>query len=79
MPIDFNPHIQFNSNINTPHRIIQQSVAFTGQLEKDTFTKSVTVDSSNVDNKYEGLKIGKKSFGTIKKNWRRSNFIYYNQ
>ena len=67
MPIDFNPHIQFNSNINTPHRIIQQSVAFTGQLEKDTFTKSVKVDSSNVDNKYEGLKIEKKSFGTIKK------------
>ena len=67
MPIDFNPHIQFNSSINTPHRIIQQSVAFTGQLEKDTFTKSVKVDSSNADNKYEGLKIEKKSFGTIKK------------
>ena len=57
MPIDFNPHIQFNSNINTPHRIIQQSVAFTGQLEKDTFTKSVKVDSSNVDNKYEGYHV----------------------
>lgn len=75
MPIDFNPHIQFNSNINTPHRIIQQSVAFTGQLEKDTFTKSVKVDSSNVDNKYEGLKIEKNHLEQLKKLEKKQLYI----
>lgn len=75
MPIDFNPHIQFNSNINTPHRIIQQSVAFTGQLEKDTFTKSVKVDSSNVDNKYEGLKIKKNHLEQLKKLEKKQLYI----
>ncbi len=65
MPIDFNPHIMFNTNNNLPQRIVQQSVAM-NQLEKDTFTKSVKINS-DVDAIYEGIKIEKKSFGTLKK------------
>ncbi len=65
MPIDFNPHIMFNTNNNLPQRIVQQSVAM-NQLEKDTFTKSVKINS-DVDAIYEGIKIEKKSFGILKK------------
>lgn len=64
MPIDFNPHIMFNTNNNSPQRIVQQSVAM-NQPVKDTFTKSVKINS-DVDATYEGIKIEKKSFGTIK-------------
>ena len=73
MPIDFNPHIMFNTNNNLPQRIVQQSVAM-NQLEKDTFTKSVKINS-DVDAIYEGIKIEKKSFGTLKIR-RRSNTLH---
>lgn len=65
MPIDFNPHIIFNSNI-VPHRTVQQS--FTAKkIPNDTFTKSVTIQNTNIDSCYDGIKISKKPFGTIKK------------
>ena len=66
MPIDFNPHIMFNNaNNNIQQKIIQQSVAMNQPIQ-DTFTKSVKVNG-DVDTNYDGIKIEKKSFGTIKK------------
>ncbi len=65
MPIDFNPHVMFNSNNNMPQRIVHQSIAL-NQPQKDTFTKTVKI-SSDIDTNYDGIKINKKSFGTIKK------------
>ena len=66
MPIYFNPHIMFNNaNNNIQQKIIQQSVAMNQPIQ-DTFTKSVKVNG-DVDTNYDGIKIEKKSFGTIKK------------
>lgn len=66
MPIDFNPHIMFNNaNNNIQQKVVQQSVAMNQPIQ-DTFTKSVKVNG-DIDTNYDGIKIEKKSFGTIKK------------
>lgn len=67
MPIDFNPHIMFNFNKNIPSKAIQAQTFTSNEPVKDTFTKSVNVDNSAIDTNYDGIKIDKKSFGTIKK------------
>ena len=67
MPIDFNPHIMFNVNKNIPQKVAQNQTMATNQPIQDTFTKSVNVDSSAINSNYDGIKIDKKSFGTIKK------------
>lgn len=71
MPIDFNPHIMFNNtNNNIQQKIVQQSVAMNQPIQ-DTFTKSVKVNG-DVDTNYDGIKIEKKSFGTIKKSGEKA-------
>lgn len=66
MPIDFNPHIMFNTNYNLPQRIVHQSFV-ASQPAKDTFTRSIKVEDNSVNADYDGIKIDKKSFGTVKK------------
>ncbi len=67
MPIDFNSHIAFNLPKITPQtqRVVPQYQPVTGS--GDTFTKSVEVKNDTVNSDYDGMKIGQKSFGTIKK------------
>ncbi len=67
MPIDFNPHLMFNYNINIPQKVSTQQAFVANEPVKDTFTKSVNVQNANIDTNYDGIKINKKSFGTIKK------------
>jgi aldose 1-epimerase len=67
MPIDFNPHVMFNLNKSVTQTNAHNQVFTSNQPIKDTFTKSVKVDSASIDTNYEGMKIDKKSFGTIKK------------
>ena len=56
MPIDFNPHIYFQPQV----QITKPAYIANNQAKKDVFIKSV-------DPKYEGIQISKKSFGKIKK------------
>lgn len=67
MPIDFNPHIMFNVNKNIPQKTVHSQTFASNEPVKDTFTKSVNVNNSAIDTNYDGIKIDKKSFGTIKK------------
>jgi aldose 1-epimerase len=67
MPIDFNPHVIFNLNRNITQTSINNQAFTSNQPLKDTFTKSVNVNNSAIDQNYDGIKIDKKSFGTIKK------------
>lgn len=67
MPIDFNPHIMFNLNNNVPQKIAHQQAFASNQPVQDTFTKNVKVKNNSIDTNYSGIKIDKKSFGTIKK------------
>lgn len=46
--------------------LIQQAL-ISSKPVKDTFTKSVQTSDGNFDKDYEGIKIERKSFGTIKK------------
>lgn len=66
MPIDFHSDFMFN-----PYIPFRQSVSPNYKtkcaLDKDTFCKSVTIKTNNLDNNYDGIKIEKKSFGKIKK------------
>lgn len=56
MPIDFNPNIYFQPQI----QISKPAYIASNQASKDVFVKSV-------DAKYDGIKINKKNFGKIKK------------
>lgn len=68
MPIDFNPHISFNpGNNNIQQKIVHEQNFAANQPIKDTFTKSVQVENNNIDTDYDGIRIEKKSFGTVKK------------
>lgn len=67
MPIDFNPNTTFNANVNLSQRIVQGHFYAYNQPIQDTFTKSVSVGSQNVDSNFENIKISQKSFGKIKK------------
>ena len=67
MPIDFNPHIMFNINKNIPQKVTQSQTFAANQPAKDTFTKSISVENNKIDSNFDGIKIDKKSFGTIKK------------
>lgn len=67
MPIDFNPHIMFNLNNNIPQKITHQQAFAFNQPIQDTFTKDVKVENNSIDTNYNGIKINKRSFGTIKK------------
>lgn len=67
MPIDFNPHIMFNINKSIPLRAAHNPSFAANEPVKDTFVKSIKVDNKQIDNNYSGMKINKKSFGTIKK------------
>ncbi len=64
MPIDFNPHIMFNSNNNIHTKVVKQSTIL-NQPTQDTFTKNVKVDE-NMNTNYDGIKISQKDFGTLK-------------
>ena len=68
MPIDFNSHVNFLNSYNKPvqSNLIQQAL-ISSKPVKDTFTKSVQTSDGNFDKDYEGIKIERKSFGTIKK------------
>lgn len=67
MPIDFNPYFAFNTNnsLNAP-RTVQPSF-MAQQPIKDTFTKSVKVENTDITPEYDGIKIEKRPFGTIQK------------
>lgn len=67
MPIDFNPNISLAFNKTYQPKIANQVYFASNQPEKDTFIKSVKVDNQKVNPLYDGIKIEKKDFGTIKK------------
>lgn len=67
MPIDFNPNISLAFNKTYQPKIANQVYFASNQPEKDTFIKSVNVDNQKVNPLYDGIKIEKKDFGTIKK------------
>ena len=67
MPIDFNPNISLAFNKTYQPKIANQVYFASNQPEKDTFIKSVKVDNQKVNPLYDGIKIEKKNFGTIKK------------
>ena len=68
MPIDFNPHFIFNTNRNIQPKAVQNQVyAANREIKEDTFTKSISFKNNKIDSNYDGIKIDKKSFGTIKK------------
>lgn len=62
MPIDF-PHFMFNKPVSSNDTVQQKFTSF--KAVKDTFTKSINSQSENPA--YEGMKIERKPFGTIKK------------
>lgn len=63
MPIDFNSQVIFNiPRPITVTSVQQQNIA--PKLQNDVFVKNV---SAHIDKDYDGIKIEKKSFGTIKK------------
>ena len=68
MPIDFNSHVNFLNTYNKPvqSNLVQQT-HISSQPVKDTFTKSVQTSDKSVGKDFEGIKIERKSFGTIKK------------
>ena len=61
MPIDFNPLVYFNPQI----QVIKPCFMAQYQPVKDVFVKSI-------DPKYEGMKIERKPFGKIKKTGEKS-------
>nr|QGT49713.1 aldose 1-epimerase [uncultured Candidatus Melainabacteria bacterium] len=68
MPIDFNPHFMFNTNRTIQPKAVQNQIyAANREIKEDTFTKSISFQSASIDSNYDGIKINKKSFGTIKK------------
>ena len=67
MPIDFNPHILFNSNKSIAQKIVHHHFIAENTPAQDTFSKSVTVTDKTLESNYDGIKINKKSFGTIQK------------
>lgn len=74
MPIDFHSNFMFNPYIPFRQTIAPNSKTQNG-LEKDTFSKSITIKTCNLDNNYDGIKIEKKSFGKIKKT-NQDAFLY---
>ncbi len=62
MPIDF-PHFMFNKPVPSTDTVQQKYTSF--KTIKDSFTKSVNTQTENPA--YEGMKIERKPFGTIKK------------
>ncbi len=67
MPIDFNPNISFSFNKSFHPKIMNYQYFASNQPQKDTFIKNVQVDRDKINPLYEGIKIEKKDFGTIKK------------
>ncbi len=65
MPIDFNSNVMFTLPRPIASAAVQQQPAANTQLKTDVFVKNVS--AKNIDKDYEGIKIEKKSFGTIKK------------
>ncbi len=63
MSIDFNPHVFSNPNTHINQKFAGPSF-MQAKPQKDTFVKTI---NSNVDDKYSGITVSEKSFGTIQK------------
>ncbi len=74
MPIDFNPNILFVNNNRPVLQNIVNSTYLANQPIKDTFTKTVQSPSVENNSLYDGIKINKKSFGTIEKTGQQAEF-----
>jgi len=68
MPIDFNPHVFFQNNLQP--KVVNQQMACLRQSGKDTFTKNVSFGENNCN--CDGVKISTKNFGTIKKSGEKA-------
>ena len=66
MSVDFNPNVNVPAN-NFTHKVFNNRTFWLNKQNPDTFTKSVEVDSAAIDKDFEGIKISRKPFGTIRK------------